>query len=158
MLRLRYLSSQVTVSQRPWPPPGHFATSNSASWLLDCEAWRKPFFQNYSLSFLSHLLNFLLPTAPPGAIIQLLIGEELWTPTLLPLLFRFSNLNISFSLASVHFCAGETLGETQLNLLFRFFFLRNKDKNSTRRHCSAQLRPPCTLLTHLDVSLTNDCD
>ena len=34
--------------------------------------------------FFAHLLNFLLPTALPGAIIRFPIVEELWTPTLLP--------------------------------------------------------------------------
>lgn len=51
MPRLRYLSSRVTVSHCPWPPPGHLATSSSASWLLDCEALRKPFFGTTSLLF-----------------------------------------------------------------------------------------------------------
>lgn len=131
MLRLRYLSSQVIVSQCPWPPSGHFATSNSASWLLDCEASRKPFFPRLLLSFFSpHLLNFLLPTASPGAIIQLPIGEELWTPPIhlpslpsnphptssLPFtLSHFSKLISALLLSIFIVCAGKTHWEMQLS-------------------------------------------
>ena len=160
MLRLRYLSSQVTVSQRPWPPPGRFATSNSASWLLDCEAWRKPFFPRLLalLSVTPLELSFADSTAwghnsAPDR------GRAL-NPHTPPTPFSFfSNLNISFSLANVHFSVQVKHSEKRgLTFHLDFAFFRNKDKNSTRRHCYAQLRPPCTLLTHLDVSLTNDCD
>lgn len=70
-------------------PPGRMPTSNSASRVLDCEARRKPSFcGDYRAPPFPlpspHLLNFLLPTAMPEAIIQLPVVKDLWTPTRAP--------------------------------------------------------------------------
>lgn len=153
MLRLRYLSSQVTVSQCSWPPPGRFATSNSASWLLDCEASRKTTSLLYStpleLSFADSIAwghnsvpdggRALNPHTPPHCCLE----NPHPTLSLSFTLSHFSNLILPVFIFCTVKCS--------------WAFCLKKNKNQQR-----PLNPlnftSSTLLTQLGVDLTNDSD